>query len=125
MKIYISGAISGIPGDNKKAFLHAQAKIVGLISPLSPSRLKIINPIHLGAKLRRDFKKNNSGDPQWNDYMKVCVKKLVDADCVFFLPDWAGSKGASVERYVATRLGIPCVDGMEDLKNIVKQGAEI
>lgn len=81
--------------------------------------MKIINPLHLGARLEKTFAARGKGAPIWGDYMRACIKKLVDADCAYFLKDWTQSDGASVERYIAKWLGIPCVDSMEELKNIL------
>jgi tryptophan 2,3-dioxygenase len=52
--------------------------------------------------------------------MRACLKKLADADCVYFLSGWRQSEGASLERYISSRLGIPCANGVEELKNIVE-----
>jgi len=75
--------------------------------------------------MRATFKKKGKGDPKWTDYMRGCIKKLLAADCAFFLPDWAQSEGASLERYIASRFGIPCADDLEALKEIIKNFVKV
>jgi hypothetical protein len=120
MVIYISGPVTGIPNLNKKAFCAAYREIARLKVRPRLRDMKIINPLHIGARLRSYFNLHFAHPPQWSDYMRACVKKLMDADCVYFLSGWAESEGASVERYIAKRLGIPAADSMEKLKDIVE-----
>jgi hypothetical protein len=124
MIIYISGAITGVPNNNKRAFRAAYTRIAELGSRNGIKKLKIINPLHIGARLRKSFAAQGRGEPEWADYMRACIKKLCDVTCAYFLNDWAQSNGASVERYIATRLKIPCADNMEELKNILARQGE-
>ena len=115
MTVYISGPISGRTDNNKQAFKaaasHLRAQFPGI---------KIINPlVHIQKKLERQFAAKGK-EPQWVDYTRDCIKKMLDADCVFFLSDWAKSDGASIERYIAKRLGIPIADTITELKKITE-----
>jgi hypothetical protein len=123
--VYISGAITGIPNRNKKAFEDASWKISELKRYSGLRDMKIINPLHIGRRLEKSFTANGWGEPVWSDYMRVCVKKLVDVDCVYFLEDWTRSEGASVERYIAKRLSIPCVDNITELKYALRNVLEV
>jgi len=123
--IYISGAMSGIPQYNAPAFKLAQQQIKRIVKKCPYIKLRIINPVNIGAFMRATFKKKGKGDPKWTDYMRGCIKKLPTADCAFFLPDWAQSEGASLERYIANRLGIPCADNLEALKEIIKNFVKV
>jgi hypothetical protein len=53
--------------------------------------------------------------PQWSDYMRYCISRLTESDCVFFIKGWDKSKGAMLERQIAEAIGIPCVESVEDL----------
>jgi hypothetical protein len=120
MIIYISGHISGRPDNNKLAFQAAMSRLWEIKRTTRFCTMKIINPItHIAKRLERQFAAKGK-EPQWADYMRACIKKLVEADCVFFLEDWAKSDGASIERYIAKRLGIPCADNITELKKILE-----
>lgn len=125
MTIYISGAMSGIPQYNAPAFKQAQQQIKRLAKRCPQIKFRIINPVNIGASMRAAFAKKDKGEPEWADYMRGCIKKLSDADAAFFLPDWVQSKGASLERHIASRLGISCADNMEALKKIIKDFAKV
>jgi hypothetical protein len=120
MTVYISGPVTGIPKLNKKSFCAAYREIARLKARPRLRDMKIINPLHIGARLRGCFNLRLGRLPQWSDYMRACVKKLMDADCVYFLSGWTESEGASIERYIAKRLGIPCADSAGELKKIME-----
>jgi hypothetical protein len=120
MIIYISGAVTGMPNNNKQSFQTAYTWIGEAGRRYSGGNIKIINPLHIGARLRKSFAAQGRGEPEWADYMRACIQKMCDANCVYFLNDWAQSKGASMERYIAKRLNIPCADSMEELKKIME-----
>ena len=84
MNIYISGPISGIKDDNRAAFSSAYSMINRIKKMSNLQRLKIINPIHIGSRLKVSFDNQNKGEPAWQDYMRACIKKLCESDCVFF-----------------------------------------
>ena len=121
MKVYISGAISGKPDGNKLAFQKAHKQIAELKKYAELENMEIINPIRIGKILQKQFAIMRKGNPGWSDYMKACIKELCDVSCVYFLPDWVGSDGANVERYIAVRLGIPCADSIDVLVNELKK----
>lgn len=43
----------------------------------------------------------------WEDYLRRDIKDLMDCDGVCTLPNWAQSKGASLEVDIARRLNMP------------------
>jgi hypothetical protein len=118
MIVYISGAISGRPNKNKQAFRWAYTMIGEFKGHPHLRNMKIINPQHIAVRLEKSFAASGK-EPAWEDYMRACIKKLCDASCVYFLDDWAQSEGATVERYIAKRLNIPCADNGEELKKII------
>ena len=122
MTIYISGAITGLPNNNEAAFKDAHLRIAHIAKANKDFvKIKILNPHKIAASLRGDFTKKNKGEPAWTDYMRTCIQKLCEADCVFFLKDWAQSKGASLERHIAGRLDIPLADNIDVLKEVIKR----
>jgi hypothetical protein len=120
MTVYISGPVTGISDNNKPAFEEAYSRIFGL----GIENLEIINPPCIAKWLKELFEMQNRGEPEWEDYMRACIQKLCDATCVYFLENWAQSKGAVLERYIAEQLNIPCADNMEVLKKIVEAECE-
>jgi hypothetical protein len=122
MTVYISGAVTGIPNNNKKAFQGVYNWIGEAGRRCGIENLKIINPLHIGARLKKSFEAQGSGEPEWADYMRACIKELCDATCAYFLKDWVQSEGATMERYIAKRLNIPCADSMDELKKIMEAG---
>jgi len=124
MTVYISGPISGRPDNNKLAFQDAMSRLWEIKRTTRFCTIKIINPLtHIVKRLEKQFAAKGK-EPQWADYMRACIKKLAEADCVFFLADWAKSDGASIERYIAKRLGIPCADNITELKKILEGNNE-
>ena len=90
-KVYISGAISGLPiEDVKKSFNRAE-------KTLEESGFIPVNPIKVQPFVK-DF--------TWLDYMKAGIKALVDCDAIYLLDNWESSKGAKIEVDLALSLGI-------------------
>jgi len=119
MTVYISGPISGRPDNNKRAFLYAAARLRDITRRTRYCDIKIINPLtNIAKKLEKKFAAEGK-EPQWSDYMRACIKKLAEADCAFFLNEWAMSDGASIERHIAKRIGIPCADSENELLKIL------
>jgi hypothetical protein len=121
MTVYISGAVTGKPNNNKPAFQCVYTWIGDTGRRYGKEKVRIINPLHVAARIRKSFEAQGRGEPEWADYMRACIKKLCDATCVYFLEDWAQSKGASLERHIAKRLNIPCADSMDELKEILRE----
>jgi len=119
MIVYISGAITGMPNNNKRAFQSAYTQIAELARYPRFRGIKVINPLHIAARVERSFTAHGKPAPVWADYMRVCIKELCGATCVYFLKDWAQSEGATMERYIAKRLNIPCADSIDQLKQIL------
>lgn len=86
-KVYISGKVTGDP-DYRKKFAKAEKRLKEMgYDPLNP------------------VKGEKDGKP-WEYYLRRDIKKLCDCDILLLLPDWTQSKGARLERLVASRLGI-------------------
>lgn len=90
IKVYIAGPMTGHPNLNIEAFAQAENMLrMRGIQPLNPARIIL----HKEAT--------------WTDYMKVTGRLLTEADEVCLLPGWEQSKGARIERYWATSVGLP------------------
>ena len=45
-------------------------------------------------------------DSNWESAMKMCIRNLIECDAIYMLNDWEESRGAKVEHYIATQLGL-------------------
>lgn len=96
MKVYISGPMTGLPDYNYPAF-HAAA------TALREAGHDVLNPAEVDA-----LHNPTPGTHQsWQWYMRHAIRMVADADGVALLPGWQGSRGATVERYVAASLALP------------------
>lgn len=89
-KIYISGQITGLDYKvAKELFSKAEyeLKSMGFI-PVNPMTIK------------------HDHDETWLSYMKQDIKALMDCDGIYLLSNWMFSKGATIERDLAYKLGL-------------------
>jgi len=104
MKIYISGPITNHGKKSVTAsFLSAEGHIKRL-GHASVNPLCVEPPKDLREK--RDI---------WLYCMRKTIPMLMEADAVYMLKGWKGSKGAVIERNLALSLGIPVFYKLEDL----------
>jgi hypothetical protein len=118
MTVYISGPMTGMRNYNRGAFKKAREK---LEKAFSPGSIQIIDPVKIGEIVDADFADTNrllygAKRPQWEDYMKACVKRLPEANFIFMLKGWQNSRGARLEAIIADELGIPRAESIEGLK---------
>jgi chorismate mutase len=114
--IYISGKVTGLPIEEvRKRFKHYQLLI-------EQQGHNAINPVDLIERINETRRELNAANPGlgfkeitgYNAIMGFCLCEMcVHADEVHMLPGWQDSKGATLERDVANRLGIP-------VKHVVK-----
>lgn len=90
--VYISGPITGFEEGNFSAFKQMEDRLKEL-------ECGIINPHRL-------FTTDEVQNFQWEDFMKRCIKHMMDADLVVTLDEWHNSKGATMEVHIAHSLGI-------------------
>ena len=94
--LYISGAISNMPDLNRTKFFNATRKLrdLGYI---------VINPHELCHDLPPE---------EWQQCMRRCIIKMMEADILVLLDDWQQSTGATLEFNIARALGIRtiCLD---------------
>lgn len=101
-KVYISGPMTGMPGHNNKAFMEAEKYLRDI-------GFDVWNPAH-----------NPVEGFDWEDYMKVDLRGLLECDLIFMLPGWENSRGAKMEKYIADEMKIP-----ELKKSLIKLVSEV
>ena len=121
MTIYLSGPISGFKDRNKKVFSTAQRLINSTLKSLKIEKIKVINPVKLGYKLDKQFQAAGKQPPEWEHYMRTCIKDLMQCDIVYLLSGWGDSQGAVIEKYLAERLKIPCAENITDFIKLIKE----
>jgi hypothetical protein len=90
MKVYISGPMTGLPGNNFPAFMAAEYD-------LTTRGFEVLNPA----------RNQLPPDSTWADYMRKDIAMLLQADSVCLLPGWIKSRGARLEAQIAQALGMP------------------
>lgn len=80
--------MTGIPDFNYPAFFSEAARLRALGHSVN-------NPAEFGAQ---------SADA-WEDYLRRDIVALMDCQTIHMLPGWTKSKGARLERYIASQLG--------------------
>lgn len=94
MKVYISGAISGLPFDEvEKAFNEAEIR-------LEEQGYVVVNPLDNGLPR----------ESNWDEHMKADIKLLMDCDAIYLLKGYQDSKGAMIEYDLARILGYEIIE---------------
>jgi hypothetical protein len=92
-KIYIAGKVTGLPHD------EVFAKFADMQTNLESVGFEVANPIEIV----------NNAQSTWLEAMKLCIAELLTCDAVYLLPCHTNSRGAIIEKQLATDLNIPCV----------------
>ena len=87
-KVYISGPMSGLPDHNYPAFAKAARE-------LREAGYEVVNPAEL----------DRPGEITWEDHMRVDIAAMMDCTAICILPGSDASKGAMLERMIASKLG--------------------
>ncbi|WP_220816190.1 DUF4406 domain-containing protein [Pseudomonas paralcaligenes] len=95
-RIYLAGPMTGIPLDNYPAFNTAAAR-------LRAQGYHVENPAE------------NPRQDSWEAYMRQSIRQMLTCDLVAFLPGWAESRGALLERYVAHQVGLQLISASQVL----------
>ena len=92
MKIYISGKITGLDIEKaKNNFEKAEIYIEKELNSIA------VNPF----KVKREKE-----CIEWKDYMISDIKALLECNAIYMLKDWKNSKGARLERHIASELNL-------------------
>lgn len=90
MVVYISGAITGLSIETViTEFGNAEKE-------LQTKGYKTKNPLHNGLE----------SSAAWEAHMIADIKMLLDCDCIYMIDGWKDSRGAKIEHYIATSLGM-------------------
>lgn len=87
MIIYLSGPMTGIEENNYPAFNK-------LAKNLREGGHSVINPTEVTPP----------AVDNWNEWMKVSLKAMMDADAILLMTGWEKSKGAVLENFIAEML---------------------
>lgn len=90
-RIYVAGAMSGLPDMNYPAF-NAEADRLRALG------FEVENPAE------------NPEQESWEAYMRQALRQMLTCDTIAMLPGWIDSLGATLERDVAHRVGMTIVD---------------
>jgi len=99
-KLYVSGAISGMPELNKIKFEIATKQLRHL-------GYEVVNPHELCIGIPA---------AEWEKCMKICICALCFCEVMIMLDDWQDSRGATLEFIIARSLGIKTISLHEFLK---------
>lgn len=89
-RIYIAGPMSGLPAMNYPAF-NAEADRLRALG------FEVENPAE------------NPEQESWEAYMRVALRQMLTCDTIALLPGWIHSKGATLERDIAQKVGMTIV----------------
>ncbi len=91
-RIYVAGPMTGLPDFNYPAFHDAAAR-------LRKRGWHVENPADNPAP-------HVDAECNWTAYMRMGVSQLMTCSAIYLLPGWQQSKGASLEHFIAQRLGL-------------------
>ena len=97
MKIYISGKISGTDLTETRKRFAAVAKAMKRIG------VEPVNPLENGL----------SEHDTWEAHIIKDIADLLHCNAIYMLQGWQESKGARIEHYIATEIGIPIMYEIE------------
>lgn len=102
MRLYLAGPMTGYPQLNFPAF-HDMA-----------ARLR-----HLGHDIINPAEINPNPGAAWTECMKADIPQMLTCEGVVTLPGWERSRGASLEVYVASNLGMLVLDSARLVGDLV------
>ncbi len=90
MIVYIAGPMTGLPEYNYPAFYAAE-------EALTAAGHTVLNPARNGTIV---------GSNAWQQYMRLSIAQVLQAEGVALLPGWLDSRGARLERRIAKALDL-------------------
>ena len=97
MKIYISGKISGTNLTETRKRFAAAAKVTKKLG------YEPVNPFENGL----------TEHDTWEAHIVKDIATLLQCKAIYMLQDWQDSKGARIEHYIATEIGMPIMYEIE------------
>lgn len=104
--LYVAGPMTGLPELNFPAF-HAAA------AELRAAGFQVVNPAEI----------NSDPAALWSDCMRADIAELVKCDAVVVLEGHEASRGATLEKHIATALGMPVIPLAEFVREFCKVAA--
>lgn len=101
-RIYVSGAMSGLPNLNFPAFNRAAVRLRNL-------RWDVVNPVEI----------NSDPEADWLECIAADLAALKDCTAICLLPGWEQSFGAQIEHLAAQKLGL----AVYHAKDLIPEGA--
>jgi len=93
-RVYISGPMTGLDNFNKAAFESAAEHLKSLgFETVSP------HDVIVAEKYKRK-------DDPWDQFMRADIADIMTCDSVFMIHGWVNSKGAKIERDIASMMGL-------------------
>lgn len=91
--IYLSGPITGTPQNNYPEFKKVEERM---------------NAVGLKVLVPHDFFEGmDTSEFKHNDYMRICIEKMMKATLIVTLKGWEDSVGCKMEINIARELNIP------------------
>ena len=105
MKVYVSGAITGLPIDEARAAFASASAQVGALGHIA------VNPFDVQPQPGCVCPNATSGEGagsnhEWGCYLRGDLVALLDCDAILMLPGWESSHGARLELQVASAVGL-------------------
>jgi len=92
--VYIAGKVTGVEYQVAQLQFDSAAKYLEALWYVAVSPLDFVHP-----------------ETTWEEAMKISLNLLIQSDYILMLPGWQDSKGATMEREIAMKLGIPFFEG--------------
>lgn len=99
LRIYISGAITGLPPGKARAVFREAA------ASLAAQGHETVNPFDVSPHANCKCAQVN-GKHEWACCLRGDLAALLDCDAIFMLPGWESSHGARLELTVAAAVGL-------------------
>lgn len=97
MKIYISGKISGTD------LTETRKRFAAVFKAMKRIGVEPVNPLENGL----------TEHDSWEAHMLKDIADLLHCNAIYMLQGWEDSKGARIEHYIATEIGMPIIYEIE------------
>lgn len=88
--VYIAGKVTGLDYNKAQRKFDNAAAYLELNGFVAVSPMDFVHP-----------------EATWEEAMKISLNLLIQSDMIWMLPGWQDSKGATLEREIAMKTGIP------------------
>jgi len=104
MRIYIAGPMTGLPNNNRDAFVYAWKE-------LTEAGFEAVSPHFLESSIPETLRRNLGLPAVYRQVLPIDIFALSTSDAVLALPAWEGSKGAHFEYHYCNLCMIPWIGG--------------